>query len=1136
MATWAYDEMFIFEASYASISMTPSEYTEVYDLLQQIHGKSGLDIEQAYRLMRDALDRLCRVETQAVRLQATDLSARIGYVATKHHLPLSEENALHALRLRANDLMFHRRVPRTDECHRDIGTLARLVQTLSGLPLPTSLQAWATQAPISLAHPLPKERQHCLRVSFREVDERFLYVQAVDNPGNEWLRLHRPTARADEDFIHTYSLPWPHATLHLIDVDTLPDGSLKADMVVLEPDYLVDISALAACHREFGSHSGNYAVARLQPGSNTRALLLGNIVNLFLDEWIQATDNEPDYRACMQKAFKQYPVELASCPDLQTPRQEHDFFADCLRHFEHLRQVVKQTFLDPGYRLNTTEAVLEPTFLCAELGLQGRLDYMQQDLSALIEMKSGKADEWLLRGRIVPKEDHRIQMLLYQAVLQRRQTEPEHEVHPYLLYTRYPLLYPARASRSLLRRAIDLRNRIVATEHSVQGHETAEETIRFLNRLTPDALNERGLSGTLWENYLHPSLNKFARLMDSASEVERCYVGSLYAFITRELYCSKVGGSLHEGNRSTAALWQAATAEKLENGDMLCNLRIVLHQAHDALHPRLKLAATEGDISLSNFRPGDVVLLYERTSDHHRATNRMVFKASVEAIGQRFIDLRLRAAQRNTSVLPADSLYAIEPDSMDTGFRAMYQGLTAFLSTSSARRELLLGLRAPRIGTENSATEGFDDIERIARKATSAPDYFLLVGPPGTGKTSRALKRMVELLLEQPQNRLLLLAYTNRAVDEICKSISSIAPTVDFLRVGNEQACAPEYRHRLLPQLLEGCQRRSQVLEILNRTRVVVGTVASLSGRPELLAQKGFDVAIVDEASQILEPQLLPILCASTRSGAEAVGRFILIGDHKQLPAVVVQTPLQSRVNEASLRSLNITDWAESLFERLYRLASKRNDKHTTDLLHRQGRMHPAVASFVNQAFYEGKLRSVGLPHQQEPAEQQPRLVFCPSTAEPHASNLKTNQSEARWVARLAQEVYARHGFDFDPATDLGIITPYRSQIACIKHELEQTGIPALAAVTVDTVERYQGSERNVIIYSCCVNRPYQLRMLSQVKMIDGRPVDRKLNVALTRARHGLFVVGAPELLKLSPLYADLIEACTPYQAPTNTQ
>ena len=417
------------------------------------------------------------------------------------------------------------------------------------------------------------------------------------------------------------------------------------------------------------------------------------------------------------------------------------------------------------------------------------------------------------------------------------------------------------------------------------------------------------------------------------------------------------------------------------------------------------------------------------------------------------------------------------------------------------------------------------DPDRYRKLGAKIPRGVLLVGPPGTGKTSCALKKMVETFYKEEGAQILLLSYTNRAVDEICKALSSIRPEVDFIRVGSELSCDENYRDHLIENELATCMRRTEVCERINRCRILVGTVASISGKPELFRLKHFDVAIVDEATQILEPQLLGILCAKGENGKEGVGKFILIGDHKQLPAVVLQNTEQSEVYDEALSAVGLKNLKDSLFERLYRTARQHTDAHRTyDMLCRQGRMHPEVALFANQAFYEGRLLPVGLPHQLEDSGNINRLSFYPSRPEPMGSSAKTNHSEAKIAARLAATVYKEHSEAFDASRTLGIITPYRSQIALIKKEIEVLGISELNQILIDTVERFQGSERDVIIYSFCVNYPYQLKFLSNLTEEDGILIDRKLNVALTRARKQMLLTGVPTLLERNPLYKSLLK------------
>ena len=970
------------------------------------------------------------------------------------------------------------------------------------------------------------EKRMCrrLRVRYEYADDDYLYVRLSDLSG-EQIKVRYRVNGCNDEFTDNIPLFWSGASINLLDVVIDEDDVYTPSFMVLEPDYLVDISSLAECYRDYGSHPVNYFMSRLQPIENARPLLIGNIANLFLDEWIYSEKEVPDYVSTMKKAFRQYSIELAACDDLQDPVKEREFFADCKMHFEHIRETVLHTFPMKSYGLNKEDAVLEPSYICEALGIQGRLDYMQRDMSSFIEMKSGKADEYSDKTKVLPKENNRVQMLLYMAVLEFSMGYSHKQQRPYLLYTRYPLLYPARASWVQVKKIIALRNRIVAAEYGVQLHNRTSYTASLLEQISPSVLNVRKLRGKLWEQYLQPQLLHSQKSLSSLSLLEKEYFYTLYQFITKELYLSKTGGMTDDKRIGMASLWLHTLEEKRQAGEILYDLALVDNQAGKEHCPSVAFAVPEYDDEfLPNFRQGDVVVLYERNATSDNVTNRMIFKGNIEEITDRFVRIRLRSSQRNPHLFPQNSRYAIEHDSMDTSFRSMYLGLSTFLSANDERRALLLAQREPAFKHRvNEKAYFIDDFDRIAQKAWLAEDYFLLVGPPGTGKTSKALNRMVRMFHHDKTMNILLLAYTNRAVDEICKSLSSIEPSVDYLRVGSELSSDPLYRSHLLENVLNECKNRKEVTEVMSHCRIYVGTVATISSKSELFKIKRFDVAIVDEATQILEPQLLGILCAKVPDGRNAVGKFILIGDHKQLPAVVLQESAHSEVHSEELRQIGIQNLKDSLFERLYRYHLQRSDSSAIDMLCKQGRMHPDVAKFANEAFYQGKLEPVGLPHQLETLDTP--VSFIPSLPDYTSSSGKANHHEATLVAECASRIWTEYGASFDATCTLGIITPYRNQIALIRKELSQLNIPALMDVSVDTVERYQGSERDVIIYSFCVNTLSQLRTLPNLTEENGVLIDRKLNVVLTRARKKLIIIGNPELLRHDSIYANLLDS-----------
>ena len=204
--------------------------------------------------------------------------------------------------------------------------------------------------------------------------------------------------------------------------------------------------------------------------------------------------------------------------------------------------------------------------------------------------------------------------------------------------------------------------------------------------------------------------------------------------------------------------------------------------------------------------------------------------------------------------------------------------------------------------------------------------------------------------------------------------------------------------------------------------------------------------------------------------------------------------------------------------------------------------MHPAIAEFPNQTFYyREQLESVPLPHQLEETPYEAgltpqdtidqlllerRMVFIPAEAPDHLTcSDKTNPNEARIVATLLGHIYRLTESRFDPNRTVGVIVPYRNQIAMIRKEIARLQLPALQDISIDTVERYQGSQRDIIIYSFTIQNFSQLNFLTANTFQEGNfLIDRKLNVALTRARKQLLLTGNPHILGANITFYKLME------------
>lgn len=898
---------------------------------------------------------------------------------------------------------------------------------------------------------------------------------------------------------------WEGASVMLVTLrhPSVP-GMLR--LPILEPDYLVDVTEIAEAWQPDGSSAESILLNRIRSRSTSHAMARGSLLNTVFDLAVAdhtATDDELLTRA-VQTNVLPWAALAHRGVHLEAERQ------GLLPIVASMRQQLRSWLATPTHASALPPRLrVEPHAISPVLGLAGRFDILLEadHHCTLVELKSGSAP------RHGGRPSHIAQLSCYAAL--HRAVVGRWPDDVMLWYAAAPPSTPALRSITpeeilrTLQSVLPLRNAAVSMDHAL--------AMRSFGALRAIGPSMPGVS-----DFAREAANRFQEAYSRADPVVRTACQGWLSMLHRERWVQRVGTTEqgHRLVRSRADLWRESAETKRHDPSCITDL-LIDETASD--FERMHLTCQRHDpIAHTSLRYGDLVVLHRQ--DVHHPTGRFIIKATIEALHETSIRVSLRNKQVDRHDL-LDGCWILEADLSDKAIRDAMPGAVALLFMNPRRQNLLLGrtpASAPHHGhqppTTLSLAEATPSQVRVIHQALAQPELFLLQGPPGTGKTNIALRSIVANLAATPGERILVLAFTNRAVSEICTALSSVLPHRELIRHGSKVGSDETQNVPAIPHLA----RTSSPQDLAQRVataRVVVATMSSIVGSADIFEFGRFTTAIVDEASQLIEPLVHHV--------ALRVHRLILIGDHAQLPPVITQPSVHLAVNAPQLHAVGLDHLGRTTFERLFTIYQSRGWTDGSAMLIEQGRMHQDVMRMPSTIFYGERLEPVLewqrsrdplpwdhiIPH---------RAAFIPVTAESGSRQAEHQQAlEGAMITWLLQHMFNnRESTGAVEGWTIGVITPFRLQNHAIGTALTELPAAVRSAVTIDTVERFQGSQRDVIIYGTAVATAADVRTITSETVVDGRMVDRKLNVASTRARQQFIIVGHPEILMQAESYA----------------
>ena len=899
-------------------------------------------------------------------------------------------------------------------------------------------------------------------------------------------------------------------------------------LAVLEPDTLLNITDLNQaeyCPRQ-------YLLRRLAASPTSAAAIRGNLVHNCFKELLKehdrgepgTSDQEPPLATLhrhLEQALERSRLDLAlaniSTEAIRAEVAPH--LESLATWYQNQRASLWDTPTPPpsddqseeGNRQDSEHFVRAETFLLApEIGLKGRLDVLWQQSSRqrLLELKTGGGNGDL------PKRDHRWQVHGYHALLTVRRDSKMKKALATLLYSGTPVEAQAFGIPFSVRelQLVNETRNILALSH-VSGIPPAPPGAARCTKCAMLVQCTHVSSLLNWQPP-QPRLEPQVASTPVLANVQPQHNTEDGAFFATYYHLLQLEG--RAGEQEQASLWKTTVTQRVERGTAINNLQLLGKPEPNSQGEWLQ---TFRCTNTSELREGDEILL----SDGNPVTGEVVTGTIVGISAEQVI-------------IWSPELIAhpvlIDRYGTDIVHVRTLQNLLRWLQAPPRMRGLVGGTLQPHFSTQPvSPSTGFNIEQNLAiTRAMQMQDYLLIHGPPGTGKT-RVIAEIVKHLCQQGQ-RVMLAAFTNQAVDNMLKRLDAEG-FHDYVRLGHERSVDGSVQKRLL-KTLAAQEQAPPLHELLRTMPVVASTTATWSSEKYVATASNdgdsplqFDVALIDEAGQLTVPAILGAL--------RFAKRFILVGDEKQLPPLVLS-------KEAAAAGL-----ARSLFSDLKQRDEDYQKIHPGTVsacvaLRIQYRMHRQISDFASATFYNGLLqpdrsvanrvlKTAGMWSTTEtPAIKRAihpgyPLVFLDVRSKSEYAGAKTSNAEARTVREIVAELLVQ-GI---PEASIGIIAPYRAQVANLRRHLfsddPASGWQALmshSSMTIDTVDRFQGGERLVIIMSFATTTPPPAESLQH----DFLTNPNRLNVALTRAQRKLILVGCAPALAQLPIFQRLLTYC----------